>query len=205
MLSLVNIDISFNEVSIILHFNSIDKIIELAPRWLYTTCDEIDEQQTDDKKNTHLTKSDPNKYQHIRSTATGESIDKNKTKIDPFISTRNQLGTFSRLLFCAHDQLQKKRQLEKMPDTGIYVTKSELRAPNTNLFLLRKVYITPSTIFYEGPFREESCVVTRQFAQYQDRFLRVSFRDEGRLILFEIQTYCSLSLSLSRLSYLAQF
>ena len=68
-------------------------------------------------------------------------------------------------------------------NTEVYVTKLELRTAKVNPFLIRKIYITPSTILYEGPYREEKCAVTRQFEEHQDRFLRVTFRDEGEILI----------------------
>jgi hypothetical protein len=80
----------------------------------------------------------------------------------------------------ALEQLRNKHELRWVTDGGVYVTKHELHSINFNLSLIRKVYITPSTILYEGPYQEEKCLVTRHFAQEQDGFLRVSFRDEGQ-------------------------
>ncbi|CAF2744395.1 unnamed protein product [Rotaria sp. Silwood2] len=66
----------------------------------------------------------------------------------------------------------------KKTKNGIILTKLELRTAKNDSLLTRKIYITPSSILYEGPYCEEKCVVTRQYVQYQDRFLRVAFRDE---------------------------
>lgn len=95
--------------------------------------------------------------------------------------SRSHLGTFSRLLLYSLEQLVKKCQLRSLRRSGLYVTKLELHTPNVNSFLTRKVYITPSTVLYEGPYREEKCAVTRQYEEHQDRFLRVTFRDEGKI------------------------
>ncbi len=93
---------------------------------------------------------------------------------------RHHLGYLSRFLILALKELKKKHELRQTTTDGIYITKHELYTINFNSSLIRKVYITPSTILYEGPYQEEKCLVTRHFAQEQDGFLRVSFRDEGQ-------------------------
>lgn len=90
------------------------------------------------------------------------------------------LGTFSRLLLNALEQLIKSNQLRSLEPSGVFATRLELRSPNAHSSLIRKIYITPSTVLYEGPYREEKCAVTRHYEQYQDRFLRLTFRDEGK-------------------------
>ena len=85
----------------------------------------------------------------------------------------------------ALEQLLSKYELCRIPVTGVFVTKLELRTANINASLIRKIYITPSTVLYEGPYREEKCAVTRHFEKHQDRFLRVAFRDEGLFAAFE--------------------
>ena len=62
----------------------------------------------------------------------------------------------------------------------IFVTRHELYPINPNVALIRKVYITPSTVLYEGPYQEEKCSVMRHFASVQNGFLRITFRDEGQ-------------------------
>ena len=89
------------------------------------------------------------------------------------------LGSLSRLLLLAIDELKRCHELVLTTDK-IYVTKHELRMEKTDLFLIRKIYITPSSFLYEGPYREEKCRVTRQYENEQDCFLRISFRDEGK-------------------------
>jgi hypothetical protein len=121
--------------------------------------------------------------------ATGVLFD--ATNTEPVSSTDNidqlnipvqerHLGYLSRFLILALDQLKTKHELRRTTIGGVYITKHELRMTNANSSLVRKVYITPSTILYEGPYREEKCPVTRHFSQEQDGFLRVSFRDEGQ-------------------------
>ena len=184
----------------------IDKIVEIAPRWFATVCDNDDQdwnhededgQQQADRgdmsaiaSEAHPTSSDDSFFsQHIRSSATGEPINAANSEIASnmtssatysLATTKSRLGTFSRLLISAMKQLAKKNELRRTKITGIYMTKLELRTASATPFLIRKIYITPSTIFYEGPYHEEKCAVTRQFEDYQDRFLRVTFRDESK-------------------------
>ena len=188
----------------------IDKIVEFAPRWFARTCDNEDEdwdneneqeQQQAEPEEDNLptttedvptTTNDSSISSHIRSSATGVSINTGNTKIASITtamarhslgSTKHHLGTFSRLLISALEQLLKKFQLYKTTKPKVYVTKLELRTANVNPFLIRKIYITPSTVLYEGPYREEKCAVTREYVEHQDRFLRVTFRDEGKILV----------------------
>ena len=126
---------------------------------------------------------------HLRSSVTGEQI--NSGDVDMASSTvvlrsyrlrssTHHLGTFSRLLLNVLDRLIKRGLLCILGPSGAYATKLELHIPSAHSFLIRKIYITPSTIFYEGPYREEKCAVTREYEKYQDRFLRLTFRDEGK-------------------------
>lgn len=177
----------------------LDKIVELAPRWLSKTCDSVDndsnnedeeeeeQQQNGTEKNVTST-GDSNLSSYIRSSATGASIDtenievassKTRRTIRSLVPSNARTGTFSSLLIAAFEQLVNKFELCKT-STGIYVTKLEQRTATQQRFLIRKIYITPSNILYEGPYHEEKCAVTRQFAEYQDRFIRVAFRDEGK-------------------------
>jgi len=187
----------------------IDKIVELAPRWFARTCDNEDEdwnneneqgqQQAEPEEDNLLTNTedvsittnDSPISSHIRSSATGASVNTGNTRIasittamgrHSLVTTKHHLGTFSRLLISALKQLLKKVQLQRTTTPKVYVTKLELRAVNVNPFLIRKIYITPSTVLYEGPYREEKCAVTRQYVDEQDRFLRVTFRDEGKIL-----------------------
>jgi len=129
---------------------------------------------------------------HIRSSATGASVNTENTRIasittamarHSLVSRKHHLGTFSRLLIFALEQLLKKFQLYRTTTPKVYVTKLELRIADVNPFLIRKIYITPSTVLYEGPYREEKCAVTRHYVDHQDRFLRVTFRDEGTILV----------------------
>ncbi len=108
------------------------------------------------------------------------TITTNMTKLSN-LAKEHQLGTFSRLLLFALTELIKKHELRRITTAGMYVTEHESCTWKTLPSLIRKIYITPSTIFYEGPYREEKCAVTRHFEEQQDRFLRVTFRDEGKL------------------------
>ncbi|KAJ3576204.1 hypothetical protein NP233_g613 [Leucocoprinus birnbaumii] len=48
-------------------------------------------------------------------------------------------------------------------------------------FRCRHVTFTPTRILFEGPYATQSNRIIRQFAGYEDFFLRVDFRDEDRL------------------------
>ena len=176
----------------------IDKIIEFAPRWLHDTCDHEDEvwdenelsQLTEEQPSaTNVPEDIPTNTEDVSSvvlnSAIGTSIDATNTEPTFTINNINRsvhkqhLGCLSRFLILALKKLQKKHELRQTTIGGVYVTKHELHTINLNPFLIRKVYITPSTILYEGPYREEKCLVTRHFEQQQEGFLRVTFRDEG--------------------------
>jgi hypothetical protein len=107
-------------------------------------------------------------------------ITANTTEFNSVERTRD-LGTFSRLLLFALKRLREKHEVHCEPHSRTYVTKHELRSAPSRPFLMRKIYITPSTIFYEGPYQEEKCAAIRLYENEQDQFLRVSFRDEGKL------------------------
>ncbi len=187
-----------------------DKIVELAPRWFARTCDNDDEdwdianeqeqqqaEQEEDNLSTNIedvptTNNNSSICPHIRSSATGASINTENTTIasittamarHSLVSRKHHLGTFSRLLIFALEQLLKKFKLDRTATPKVYVTKLEFRTANVNPFLIRKIYITPSTVLYEGPYREEKCAVTRHYVDHQDRFLRVTFRDEGKILV----------------------
>jgi hypothetical protein len=178
----------------------IDKIVEFAPRWFGNTCDNEDEDwDIENEQEQHQQQVEPEgnriddslNLPHIRSSATGVPLNAANTQIasmttamkkHSLTSTNYILGTFSRLLIYALEQLLKKYELCRITPTGVYATKLELRTANINPFLIRKIYITPATILYEGPYREEKCAVTREFVEHQDRFLRVTFRDEGMIV-----------------------
>jgi len=93
---------------------------------------------------------------------------------------KKQMGNHSHFLLIALCKLRNKHELRRTTDTKYCVTKHEFHKVHSNSSLIRKVYITPSTILYEGPYQEEKCLVTRHFATEQDGFLRVTFRDEGQ-------------------------
>ncbi|CAF3855780.1 unnamed protein product, partial [Rotaria sp. Silwood1] len=181
-----------------------DKIVEHAPRWFSTTCgnddedwDKGNEEEEEANNSLIIIKDIPDDDSesiiplHLRS-STGTTI--NVSHTEPVLTTihmsklsyvakEHQLGTFSRLLLFALNELHEKHELRREPTTGMYITKHELRNINAHSFLIRKIYITPSSILYEGPYLEEKCAVTRHFEKYQERFLRVSFRDEDYSLL----------------------
>ncbi|CAF2105210.1 unnamed protein product [Rotaria magnacalcarata] len=184
-----------------------DKIVEIAPRWFTTICDheyedwhhenEQDEPHVEFEGNQmrinkELSFDDRFISKHIRSCVTGSVVNDTdtdiaslKTPIENFslAPSKCHIGIFSRFLISAFEELLKKFDLCRTATTKIYVTKLELRTASVDPFLMRKIYITPSTIFYEGPYREEKCAVTRQYVNHQDRFLRVTFRDEDYRVL----------------------
>lgn len=55
------------------------------------------------------------------------------------------------------------------------------RARDSGKFKCYHVTFTPTRILLEGPYVSQSNRVIRQFAGYEDHFLRVDFRDEDRL------------------------
>lgn len=135
-----------------------------------------------------------NKHSQLRSSATGAIINGDNPRIPSLTETMNQFslrspsrypGTFSRLLLYAFKQLITDNRLRRLESSGAYATRLELHTPSAHSSLIRKIYITPSTVFYEGPYREEKCTVTREYEKYQDRFLRVTFRDEGKSFSLE--------------------
>ncbi|CAF1105581.1 unnamed protein product, partial [Didymodactylos carnosus] len=69
--------------------------------------------------------------------------------------TQNRrLGALSRLLLLALKELKMKHEL-RITRSGIFVTKHELKTLNIDSYSIRKIYITPCNILYEGPFRDE--------------------------------------------------
>ena len=127
---------------------------------------------------------------HLISSAIGTWINASDTESvfsTDIIRQFNALGRNHRLRYYhlssflkrALIELGKKHELRRTIDKRLYVTKHESYSVHANSSLVRKVYITPSTILYEGPYQEEKCVVTRHYVREQDRFLRVNFRDEG--------------------------
>jgi hypothetical protein len=185
------------------NFNYIfqDKIVEQAPRWFSATCDNDDEDWDNENveaqpeetnmstiaENISSVNNESSIFVQLRSSSGAptkvispetNSITTNMAKLS-FVAKEHHLGTLSRLLLFALNELRGKHELRRETTTGMYATKHELRIAKTNPSLIRKIYITPSNILYEGPFNEEKCAVTRAFVKCQDRFLRVSFRDEG--------------------------
>ncbi|CAM2712695.1 unnamed protein product [Rotaria socialis] len=185
-----------------------DEIAEIAPQLFATVCDNEDEDWHNENehgrsklelKKTQMritikkpSTDDPFISEYIRSCTTGELINdkdadiaslKTVMKKRSLPSKGYHTGIFGRLINFALKELLKKSEIYQTNTTKIYVTKLELRTINDNPFVMRKIYITPSTILYEGPYHEEKCVVTRQFVQHQDRFLRVTFRDEDYRVL----------------------
>ncbi|CAF1664186.1 unnamed protein product, partial [Adineta ricciae] len=169
----------------------VNKIIEFAPRWLHYFCDnedqEEEEEEEEEVERTSTTASIPMEVDFPSFDillATGSLV--NMTSTEPLCLTgamvrsirKDELGYPSRFLVIALNELRRKHELRRNSDSGIYVTKHELHKINKNSFFIRKIYITPCTILYEGPYREERCPVTRKFAREQEGFLRVSFRDE---------------------------
>lgn len=183
-------------------FFLIDKIIEFAPHWLHETCDN-EEDDLDEEDSSPVVEQEPstnggiqnvsNNIDHLLPvtvhTAMDSLIDATNTTL--VFSTNHKirfksevkgrrLGCLSRFLVFALNQLQQKNALRRTDRDRIFVTRHELYQTNKNVSLIRKVYITPSTVLYEGPYQEEKCSVTRNFVSVQDGFLRVTFRDEGQ-------------------------
>ena len=191
----------------------IDKIMDIAMNSFRPTCDlqNEDEEDTDadDPRDRNLLYQTP--VNNRIETSTGEPIHVTSLQlVPPKISLANlrisddastPLGTFSRLLLTALSILQRRHDLRRDQEHSLYVTRAELRSANSHPFLIRKIYITPATILYEGPYQEEKCAVTRHFEQLQDHFLRVVFRDEGTL---PSHSDSSLPTSISRLSTSAE-
>lgn len=99
------------------------------------------------------------------------------------IGTGNRLGVFSQLLLHALTVLRRRRELRRDLINNFCLIRNELRSNNQRTLLTRKVYITPSTIVYEGPYYEEKCAVTRMYKDNHDQFLRVIFRDERKTMI----------------------
>ncbi|CAF4493058.1 unnamed protein product, partial [Rotaria sp. Silwood2] len=154
----------------------VDKIIEFAPRWQPTSektneedwNDDDEEEEDDDKEETANDESTIRTYmlpplysatgKPLNNTgSTSVTINLSRIKLKDMYPTNNDhIGSLSRLLCLGLFELRRKHQLNQ----------------------ITSVFITPSTIHYEGPHCEEACAVTRHFSELQDCFLRVSFRDE---------------------------
>ncbi|CAF1363950.1 unnamed protein product [Rotaria sp. Silwood1] len=170
-----------------------DKIFEFALLWCAKTYDKEDEDwnnQNESEENQlpiimddlPITDDDFFISKNIQCAATGDFIN---AEIASKMTTMKSLGLekysggrLSRLFNLAFEKLLKNYELCRTA-SGIVLTGLELRTTKNDPFLTRKIYITPSTILYEGPYCEEKCAVTREYVQYQDRFLRVTFRDEA--------------------------
>ncbi|CAF1202197.1 unnamed protein product [Rotaria sordida] len=169
-----------------------DKIFEFALLWCAKTCDkedddwnnqnESEENQLPNMDDLPITDDDFFISKNIRFAATGGFIN---AEIASKMTTMESLGLekypggrLSRLFNLAFEKLLKNYELCRTA-SGIVLTRLELRTAKNDSFLTRKIYITPSTILYEGPYCEEKCAVTREYVQYQDRFLRLTFRDEA--------------------------
>lgn len=63
-------------------------------------------------------------------------------------------------------------------EQGSLLYNEENKDKSTESHLLRRVLVTPSTVYFTIPSRELSNRVTRQYSQHLDRFLRLSFVDE---------------------------
>ena len=176
----------------ILFFCLVGKIVEFAPRWLNSTCENVDDDWNEDEQemSMNLTKDNPvmisDELSSAIQTAMGISIDATHTQHilltgNTTMIQKHNLGYLSRFLLLALNQLEKKHKLCRTTIDRIYVTKHELNTVNNKSIFIRKVYITPSTILYEGPYREETCLVTRHFKNEQQGFVRICFRDESKL------------------------
>lgn len=177
-----------------------DKIFEFALLWCAKTFDNEDEDRNDENESEEnqlsisvddlpIVDDDSFISKNIRLAATGDVINaekaSNMTIMTLLESKKYPSGRLSRLFNLAFEKLLKKYELCRT-NNGIILTKLELRIPKNDSLLTRKIYITPSNILYEGPYIEERCAVTRHYVQYQDRFLRVTFRDEGKTCDFKI-------------------
>ena len=63
-------------------------------------------------------------------------------------------------------------------EQGSVVYAEENKDKSAESHLLRRVLVTPSTVYFTLPSRELSNRVTREYSQHLDRFLRLSFVDE---------------------------
>ena len=183
----------------------LDQIFDFAPRWFITTYDYDEDWDAKTKEeptaepegddvppifdDVPIVTDAGTQFPHLRSSATGAVINGVNPRIPSLTETMNRhlsrsssryLGTFSRLLLNAFEQLITHNRLRRLESSGVYATRLEINTPSAHSSLIRKIYITPSTVFYEGPYREEKCAVTRHYEEHQDRFLRVTFRDEGK-------------------------
>jgi hypothetical protein len=173
------------------YFFFVDKIIEFAAQWISTSDyveEDWDREEEEEEENpsslqtSMITMAIPQENTTCSNSMNVERAVTSKisqiTLDRQLLSTRG-LGSLSRLLLLAINELKQRHELVLTTDKK-YVTKHEWKMEKTDAFLIRKIYITPSSFLYEGPYREEKCLVTRQFENEQDCFLRISFRDEGK-------------------------
>lgn len=163
----------------------LDKIIEFAATWAFICGGDDDEEELDEEEQQAQTSGDttmvpPSKQSQSTDVLYVVTAKMSQMKINQSSSpsTTPSPGLLSHLLLRAIKELKRHHEINTLND--IYVTKHELKPEKTYPFLIRKIYITPSSFLYEGPYTEEKCRVTRRFESEQDCFLRVSFRDESK-------------------------
>ena len=174
----------------------LDKIVGFAPLWQSTSDNPDDEdwdEEQDDSSAVEEPECETRTYDLPKAllSATGKplhpaapttiTVQLGRMNIsDLHRSGTGYFGSLSRFLCLALDELNQKHQLDQT-ETGAYMMKHEpRRVKSSAISHIRKVSITPSSIYYEGPQAEEYCAVTRRFIEFEDRFLRISFRDEGK-------------------------
>ena len=103
-----------------------------------------------------------------------------------FCETLRTKAPLDTVLQCYHRTLPKGGKWDKGIKNG--TSKSEdggeperQRERDAGKFQCYHVTFTPTRMLLEGPYTSQSNRVIRQFAGYEDRFLRVDFRDEDRL------------------------
>ncbi|UJR19685.1 hypothetical protein I4U23_022819 [Adineta vaga] len=160
----------------------IDKIIEFAAAWLSICGDDDDEDSTEEKPEAQTSVNTSISFPSRRSESTDLSnmttVKMSQMMLSRLPSSASSPGLLSHLLLRAIKELKRYHEIVVNSD-NVYITKNELILNKADSFLIRKIYITPPSFLYEGPYREEKCRVTRQFESEQDCFLRVSFRDEN--------------------------
>lgn len=189
-------DLILAKCSLNIVINCAEKIVTYASYWFHEICGEENENDTttttteESPMNMENDDDDDDNPSMTVLSAMGTLINVKDT--DFVLSTDNidRLniqgrkkfpGHLSWLLMRALKELQAHHELRRTKTDGIFVSKHELHSDSSssNIMSIRKIYITPSTILYEGPYNEEKCLVTRQFSQVNDGFLRVCFRDES--------------------------
>ena len=98
------------------------------------------------------------------------------------LRTRNPQDT---VLECFERVLPGRKWSKSMRNGGVKSsneTGSETeRQRDAGKFSCYHVTFTPTRMLLEGPYSSQSNRVIRQFAGYEDHFIRVDFRDEDRL------------------------